>query len=128
MSTIETANAASTASKDIHEHVEDQETAIIELVMYENGKQITFDQVSGNEYQSITATLGAMLDVYDTDIYSSGEDDEKLFVKNVKYINQMGAGVGSGLRKYPLDEKISVKLSNWGVNEWGNVEFIFKLA
>jgi len=118
MSTIET--TASTASME-------QENAIIQLIVYENDKQITFDQLSGNEYQSITSTLAAMLDVYENDIYSSGEDEQELFVKNVKYeyINHIGYAVA---RKYTIDTKIPVKLSNWGVNQWGNVQFLFKLV
>lgn len=88
----------------------------LEVILYENGVRKTFDDFSGQELSSVSDYVTDMLKIYDTDIVYRGEDDEEMIVKNVNY----------GERKYPpLNEKIPVKLQNYGVNKWGKVELMF---
>jgi hypothetical protein len=97
----------------------------VELIMYENGKRIMFDQVSGNELASITLEVSDMLDVYDTNIVFRGEEEEEMIIKNVEYSDKK---IGNRPRKYKLMEKIPVELRVFGLSKWGKVEFMFKLA
>jgi hypothetical protein len=101
------------------------QTVNVELIMYENGKRLMFDQVSGNELESITLEVADMLGVYDTNIVFRGEEEEEMVVRNVEYSNKK---IGNRPRKYTLMEKIPVELRNFGLSKWGKVEFMFKLA
>ena len=100
------------------------ETVNVEVIMYENGDQISFDNFSGQEMASITDYLVSMLNIDEYDIYYTGDDDEKMFIKNINYNNKM---IGNK-KNYPLNKKIPAKLKQYGLSEWGKVEFMFKLV
>lgn len=95
----------------------------IEVIVYENGKQKTFDQMDKYEYQSVFDEVQSMLDGdVDIKIVDIGEEGEGMGVKNVEYRNNK---IGNGNRKYFLMVNIPVKLGNYGDDEWGKVEFMF---
>jgi len=84
--------------------------------LFENNFEVSFDNFSGEEISSITDTLSAMLDINDDQIVFYGDYDEKITIKNV---------VAENMKKW-LNKKTPVVLVQYGVNAWGNVEFLFE--
>jgi hypothetical protein len=84
--------------------------------MFENNVEVSFDNFSGQEISSISDTLCAMLNIDDNQIVFTGDDDEKITIKNV---------VADKMKKW-LNKKNPVVLEQYGVNAWGKVEFLFE--
>ena len=84
--------------------------------MFENNVEVSFDNFSGQELSSITDKLLIMLNIDDDQIVFSGENEEKIIVKNVEY---------NKIKNY-VNKKTTVKLEQYGVYPWGKVEFLFE--
>jgi hypothetical protein len=106
---VEEKSKKKTAKKEKKE--ETKETVEVHVIMFEDGVQKAFDGFSGQELSSITDYLKNTLKVHDTNIKFKGEEDEELFVTGV--INAC------------FNEKMPAKLQQYGVSEWGKVEFMF---
>jgi len=91
-----------------------EETVDVQVILFEDGEERPFDDFSGQEIASITDYLTNMLKVNETNIKFKGEEDEELFV----------TGVNKNLIR--INEKMSAKLKQYGLSEWGKVEFMFK--
>ncbi len=99
----------------------------IEVMIYEDDNQGSFDRYSGNELSSITDYLVGMLGIEEENIQYRGDEDERMVIRNMKYNNSTKT-IGNGRNQYPVDQKIHAKLQNYGVNQWGKIEFMFKVV
>jgi hypothetical protein len=85
--------------------------------MFEDNKEVSFDNFSYNELESICDKLMSLLDIDDNQITYDGDDDEKIILKNIDY---------EKIKNY-LNKKKQVTLSQYGVKPWGKIEFLFEV-
>ena len=102
---------------------ETEDDVHVKVIMYEDGEERMFDEFSGQEMASITDYLTSMLKIDESDIYYEGDEDEEMFIGG---LDMQGDRIGNGAKKYPLRQKIPVQLKQYGLSEWGNVEFLFR--
>ena len=110
-------------------------TNALRITIYENGEVLPWDQLSGQEEQSINHTVETLwmhthhIEIYDEYIegdsvlfcYTNSTDDERIdfpvqvlaemFNKNLKMVG----------------DRIPINPPQWGVNSWGKVEVLFEL-
>jgi hypothetical protein len=82
--------------------------------MFEKGKEISFEYISGNDMDAITDTLYTKYNIEYKQISFVGENEEKIIIHGIDD------------KIVPLGKKIPIKLPNNGQRTWTNVEFLFK--
>ena len=86
--------------------------------MYENETEVSFEYFSGSEISSIVDKLVSLLDIENNQIQFVGEEEEEIILKNVEHKN---------IKNY-VNKKTQVTLTQYGINPWGKVEFLFEEA
>lgn len=94
----------------------------IEVVFYEDGKRLKFDQMSGNQLESVNHAITDIIDVHNDDVVYRGEDDAYMIVKNVKKEDDAICGKH---KKYGFNEKHQVRVQQYSVHAWGKIEMKF---
>jgi hypothetical protein len=80
--------------------------------IFENNIESKFNEFSGQELQSIQDKLYFYFNILPENMKYIGSDDEELFIENTDL-------------SIKINTKIQVTLSQYGVNPWGKVEFMF---
>jgi hypothetical protein len=105
----------------ILESPENESIINVEVIMYEDGNQKTFEYYGTADLAAITETLMQMLSIPDNKINYKGDEDERMVIENVKSVNNK---VGNRAYKYPINKKIEVELKEYS-HPWGKIEFMF---
>ena len=97
----------------------------VEVVFYNNGKRLKFNDMSGKEIESIQDAIKHIIYIdvekIDQTFVYRGEDQEYLILKNVEKKNgQIGK-----YKKYNNNEKNDVEVEQYGVNAWGKTQMKF---